>query len=64
MCTSNMWCRVRMTIQVRGVPLADVFFVLFAGVFFVSRIIVYPRYLLWSALYVHLCRPSPRTQTG
>jgi hypothetical protein len=37
---------------VRGVPLADVFFILFAGVFFVSRIVVYPRYLLWSALYV------------
>jgi hypothetical protein len=36
--------------EVRGVPLADVFFILFAGVFFVSRIVVYPRYLLWSAL--------------
>jgi len=42
--------------QVRGVPLADVFFVMFAIAFFVSRLIYYPRYLLWTIWYVDALR--------
>ena len=38
--------------QVRQVPAADIFFIMFAIVFFISRLVVYPRYLLWTALYV------------
>ena len=36
----------------RQVPAADIFFIMFAIVFFISRLVVYPRYLLWTALYV------------
>jgi len=45
--------------QVRGVPLADVFFVMFAIAFFVSRLIYYPRYLLWTIWYVDALRRLP-----
>ena len=44
--------------QVGNIPMADIFFILFAVVFFISRLVVYPRYLLWTALYADRGRSS------
>ena len=38
--------------QIAGIPLADMWFVGFAVVFFVSRLIVFPYGILLSVLYV------------
>jgi hypothetical protein len=34
------------------IPAADILFVVFAITFFASRLVYYPRYLLWTVLYV------------
>jgi len=40
--------------QIGRIPAADIIFVLFAITFFASRLVYYPRYLLWTVLYASL----------
>jgi len=48
--------------QIGRIPAADIFFVLFAVTFFASRLVYYPRYLLWTVLYAG--QPPPRRRCG